>query len=180
MDNDQRLQRQFEKAQRRADAIAAEIHESLRLEQIGLAPAQRAFRQKAFELGFPGAEFVMSVQLVHDNEAGIVPVLGVLASRIPEARNKKRRLHAAPCGFGLLLGRSGSRLGASSRRGAGGRRGASGGRGGSTFGRRGFGNRRGGGSRSGGSSSLLFFDHAGGRQNGADGEVTATDDRLHT
>ena len=45
MDHHQRIQRQLEEAQRRADAVARQVHVGLGLEQIGLAAAKLAFGQ---------------------------------------------------------------------------------------------------------------------------------------
>ena len=58
---------------------------------LGFQERVSAFRQQAVELRLPGAEFVMGVQLVHDDEAGIVPVLRILRAGIPQPCNKKRR-----------------------------------------------------------------------------------------
>ena len=123
----------------------------------------------------------MGVNLVHDDEAGIVPVARILRAGIAQPGDEKRRVgmtRLLAASAGLLLGRRGGRLGAGGRRGAGSRRGASGrsstsgGRG--AFDGRGFGGGRGGGSGGG----ALLFDHAGRRDDGADGEVAAADDRL--
>src|SRR5690349_7826764 len=118
------------------------------------------------------------MQRVHDNEAGIVPVSRVLAAGVSQTSNEQRRIHDgnASLGGGLLLGRSG-RLGTGSRRGTSSRSGT-GGRG-STLGRGSFRGRGGGGSRGGSGSGALFFQHAGRRHDRADGEIAATNDRLH-
>src|SRR5919106_5725648 len=88
VDDEQLLRRQLEEAEGGADGAPRLVHVGHRLEQRDARLADPQLAQIAGELAAPGAA-VAPRQLVHDHVADVVPVAGVLAARVPEARDEQ-------------------------------------------------------------------------------------------
>ena len=91
VDDEHVLRRELEERRRRPDRAAGVVHVRLRLQERELLAADADLRHLAGELRAPRA-VVTARELVDDHPAGVVPVAGVLAARVPQADDEVARV----------------------------------------------------------------------------------------